>query len=428
MSRETRGRDPSARLRLQIAFFEFPDVFEDFYPKYGVSQLEFATLWANTGSHDFVARLQRIVGDVTWNEFSLFPELEEAHHEVAGCTVRFHRSSAFHRLLWATFYGRSWSWRLRRWYPYYAAVASFFAPAALRFIPLARKSPPDIMFLQDYSSAKFEALLLLSRLIHRPLVAYHAGSTPDQYFNRRVKRYTIRRADQIIVSSKNEAEMLIHEFGVPADRVSVILTPVDLDKFVPVDRQDACASLGLDPKRRYLLFMGRLEELKNVALLMRVFVSLASEHPDVDLLIVGDGTDAENLRRLESELASDQIRLLGWRGSVEDRRHLYNAAECLVLPSLREGFPTVVGESMACGTPVLASRVGGVAELVVEGISGWMVEPGDWGELRSKLNVILSDRTSVRSMRGTARRIASERLDRSKIDAQLKLVFMDHRE
>ena len=68
-----------------IAFFDYPDVFEDFYPHYGVDQRSFATRWAGTGNHAFLSLLQREVGDVVWYAFSLTPELDEARHEVVGC-------------------------------------------------------------------------------------------------------------------------------------------------------------------------------------------------------------------------------------------------------------------------------------------------------------------------------------------------------
>ena len=82
-----------ASARLRIAFFEYADVFEDFYPHYGVDQQAFATRWAGTGNHAFVTLLQREVGDVTWYETTLAPEIEEARHDVTGCRVRFLPSS-----------------------------------------------------------------------------------------------------------------------------------------------------------------------------------------------------------------------------------------------------------------------------------------------------------------------------------------------
>ena len=98
------------RVRPKIAFFAHPDVFEDFYPHYHVDQKSFATAWANTGSHAFVALIQREIGDVTWYEFSLAPALCGARHEVVGCRVRFFASSWLHRVLWRVFYLPKAAW------------------------------------------------------------------------------------------------------------------------------------------------------------------------------------------------------------------------------------------------------------------------------------------------------------------------------
>jgi hypothetical protein len=99
------------RERPLIAFFDYPDVFEDFYPHYGVDQWTFATRWATTGSHAFLALLQQEIGDVIWYAFSLAPELSEVRHEVLGCRVRILPSSWLHRRLWRSFYLPKHAWR-----------------------------------------------------------------------------------------------------------------------------------------------------------------------------------------------------------------------------------------------------------------------------------------------------------------------------
>src|SRR5437588_5768091 len=95
-------RDPIARRasprRPRIAFFDYPDVFEDFYPHYGVDQHAFATSWAAASNHAYLALLQREVGDVWWYELALRPERDGSGSHQLGFGVRFFRSSAVHRL------------------------------------------------------------------------------------------------------------------------------------------------------------------------------------------------------------------------------------------------------------------------------------------------------------------------------------------
>src|SRR4051812_13057481 len=110
------------RQRPLIAFFDYTDVFEDFYPHYGVDQHSFAKRWANSGNHALLTLLQRDVGDVVWYEFSVAPQLDGAQHDIVGCDVRFMPSSSLHRLLWRVFYLPKNAWRWRRFYSAYAYV------------------------------------------------------------------------------------------------------------------------------------------------------------------------------------------------------------------------------------------------------------------------------------------------------------------
>src|SRR5262245_15382374 len=111
--------------RPSIAFFDYPDVFEDFYPHYGIDQRSLATRGIESGNGSFLNLIQREIGNVDWYVFSLKPQLGAARHEATGCTIRFLRSSWLHRALWTLFYVPSFAWRWRRAYPAYAVVASY---------------------------------------------------------------------------------------------------------------------------------------------------------------------------------------------------------------------------------------------------------------------------------------------------------------
>jgi glycosyltransferase involved in cell wall biosynthesis len=416
--------EATPRARPLIAFFDYPDVFEDFYSHYGVDQRMFATRWAATGSHAFVSLVQREVGDVIWYAFSLAPEFEEARHQVVGCQVRMLPSSWLHQRLWRAFYLPRGAWRWRATYPAYAVVASYVALASFPFIRMLRRDRPDILFVQDYATGRFDVLVAIARALRIPLVAYHSGSRPERYSGRLAKRWSIPAADSLIVSSHAEYEMLARRYRVPAERLALILTPIDTDTFAPIDRATACRAAELHPARRHLLFVGRLDDhVKRVSALIESFAAVAGAAPDTDLLIVGDGHDRPVLERLAGERAPGRVRFIGWVSEPGRLAAFYNAAECLVLPSRSEGFPTVVGEAMACGTPVLASRVGGVGELVVEGETGWLLPPGDEEALRSGLAAVLTDREGVAAMRPRARRMAEARVAPPVVAAGLRRCF-----
>lgn len=418
------AKKQSPRERPLIAFFDYPDVFEDFYPHYGVDQQHFATQWADTGSHAFLSLVQREVGDVIWYEFSLKPQLWEARHEVLGCRVKFLPSSWLHRCLWRLFYLPRAAWRWRGAYRYYATVASYLAPVSLPLLKILWQDRPDVLFAQSYSSGRFDILLVLAHALGVPLVAYHAGGEPESYLGHGVRRWTLPRADCLIASSQNELERLATHYAVPRTCLRLILTPIDTQAFRPLDRQQACRLAKLDPARRYLLFVGRLDDgVKRVSALIRSFAPLTLVHQDVDLLIVGDGPDRQTLLDLAVESAPNRIHFKGWLSGADALAPLYNAAECLILPSWREGFPTVVGEAMACGTPVLGSRVGGIGELVIDDQTGWLVSPGDDESLRTRLSWVLSHPEIVVSMRPHARAMAETRVAPTAVSGALRRCF-----
>jgi len=403
---------PRAGGRPRIAFFDYADVFEDFYPHYGVDQRSFATRFCGTSNHAILALVQREIGDVVWYVFSHAPALREALHEELGFRVRILPSPPIHRGLWRAFYLPRCAWRWRRAYPVYAPLAAYASLVSRDLWRALLGDRPDFLFAQDYATGRFDILAGMARGFGIPLVAYHAGSRPEWYQGRWLKRLSLRSAHCLLVSSEEERRRLARSYGVAPGRLAVFLTPVDTQVFRPSPRAASCAALGVDPARRRLLFVGRLDDrVKRVGALIGCFAELARTHPDVDLLVAGDGPDRAKLeRRAAAGPARGRIRFLGWVGDLATKAHLYNAAECLVLPSRSEGFPAVVGEAAACGTPGLAARVGGVPEIVVPGESGWLFEPGDDAALRERLAFALAHPAALASMRPATRRIALARL------------------
>jgi glycosyltransferase involved in cell wall biosynthesis len=398
------------RKRPVIAFFDYHDVFEDFYPHYGVTQREFATTWSNTGNHAFLSLIQRHIGDVIWYAFSLKPELNHAFHEQVGCQVRFIRSSTTHRLLWQLFYDSKHSWRWQQYYRTYELLASYSSLLSLPFARALRQDKPDCFFVQDYATGRFDVLCGLSKLFRVPLIARHAGSVPERYIGKVAKRWSLAHA-QFIASSRRELERLETCYAIPKQRLHVVLTPVDVARFCSEARDEACRNAALPANRRYLLFLGRLDDrVKRVSAIIKAFAGIQHMHSDVDLLIAGDGPDYRALRELAQSLTPDRTRMLGWIASVEQRVHLYNLAEFLILPSRSEGFPAVVGEALACGTPVVASDVGGISELVIENKTGWLLKPGDDKQLLEKTASLLADHGIIESLRSTAREAALRRV------------------
>jgi glycosyltransferase involved in cell wall biosynthesis len=149
---------------------------------------------------------------------------------------------------------------------------------------------------------------------------------------------------------------------------------IDRERFHPLGRAEACRKLGLDAKRRRVLYIGNLAPVKGPTVLARA----AQQLPEADVIFVGSGTEKISAGRRVGARPHDEIPL--WM----------NACDVLCLPSLNEGLPNVVLEAMACGLPVVASRVGGVPEIVHEGVNGLLTPAGDAAALAAALRQALS--------------------------------------
>jgi D-inositol-3-phosphate glycosyltransferase len=204
-------------------------------------------------------------------------------------------------------------------------------------------------------------------------------------------------ADRLIANTDQEASELVRLYGADPDRVSTVNPGVDLDRFRPGDKLAARESVGLPADAQVLLFVGRIQPLKAPDVLLRAAAELIAREPDRrDKLVVavvggpsGSGlAEPTHLHRLARRLGIadvvrfvkpvDQTRLADW----------YRAADIAVVPSYSESFGLVAIEAQACGTPVVAARVGGLATAVADGRSGTLItghDPGDYATAVARL-------------------------------------------
>ena len=187
--------------------------------------------------------------------------------------------------------------------------------------------------------------------------------------------------------------------------VTVIPNGVDLDQFHPSDT----------PTSPYqILFVGRLVPSKGVDVVIRAFGAVLRRLPEARLMIAGDGDQRLYLERLARFLGLRQrVSFLGWKSPAELAR-LYRASAVTSVPSLYEPFGLVALEAMACGRPVVVSRVGGLAEIVEDGVSGYTVEAGDHLDLATRLATVLSDRTLAENRHSRTPPCGIVRLDRNR--------------
>ena len=257
-------------------------------------------------------------------------------------------------------------------------------------------------------------IVVLSRLLPRRVrprvqIELHGDwrSAPRLYGSRaravlapacdRLAEWTLRRADRVRAVSQSLADMA-RDAGY-AGPIDQHFTFSDFGAFLDARPPEPV------PATPVALFVGVLERYKAVDLLLTAWADVVDEVPDARLVLVGAGT-------LEADLRRRAGRNVEFRAPVPqpELAALYDAATCLVLPSRSEGLPRVVMEAMARGRAVVASDVGGMRELVVEGVTGRVVPPEDVGALAKALRDVLVDPEGAERM-GRAARAAAEARD-----------------
>jgi glycosyltransferase involved in cell wall biosynthesis len=222
------------------------------------------------------------------------------------------------------------------------------------------------------------AAVALARLLGVPAVIKVHGSDMNVLARRAAVAFNLRwalpRARRVVAVSRPLADV-VASFGVPRDRIDFVPNGVDPDLFHPRDRAAARAALGYPgDARRWLVYVGRLEEAKGVLDLLEAFALLAGGRPDVRLAIVGDGSAREACARAAAGPLGDRVLFAGPRPLEEVPRWMA-ASDALVLPSWAEGTPNVVLEALACGRRVVATGVGGTPELITGPELGELVPP-----------------------------------------------------
>jgi glycosyltransferase involved in cell wall biosynthesis len=213
------------------------------------------------------------------------------------------------------------------------------------------------------------AAVLLGRFLQKPVVVSARGSDINLFANfpfiRKLLRFTLLRANHAIAVCQALKQAMI-QIGVPMNKISVIPNGTNMEKFFPMPKAECRRQLDL-PGGRMLLSVGELIPRKGFHLLIKALKILRDEflEKDLYLVVVGEGRFRKELEALTASLElKAHVRLVG---AIPHRQlHLwYNAADFFCLASDREGWPNVVLEAMACGTPVVATNVWGIPEIVV---------------------------------------------------------------
>jgi glycosyltransferase involved in cell wall biosynthesis len=275
---------------------------------------------------------------------------------------------------------------------------------------IARSFRPDLVETNGYKADVIG--LALQRRFGLPWIAVSHGVTnegPKMRLYWFVDRLIIRYADRIVAVSGARRQILEAE-GCPPERLVTIQNAVELPVSETVDVTGIRAELGLDVVRPVVAAVGRLSPEKGHSYFIEAMAEVAKAIPEVRGLIVGDGQEEQPLRSRAQALGlGETIRFAGYR---RDMNRIYPAVDLVVLPSLSEGLPMVALEGMAHGLPVVGTRVGGIPEVLDDGVSGLLVPPADAGALAQAIVMLL---------RNPALRLTMGRAGRERVEFQFSL-------
>jgi D-inositol-3-phosphate glycosyltransferase len=220
-----------------------------------------------------------------------------------------------------------------------------------------------------------------------------------------IERQAVRESAAVTAASEIEVGELLDLYDADREKLHIIPCGVDPTVFRPMRQADAREALGRDQCQRVVLFVGRIEQIKGIDVLLRALGLLFFRHPelrnDVCLLVVGGALDPDDdapetdklheLRRLVHQHRMEAN--VSFVGSMDQQRLalFYAAADVCAVPSLTESFGLVALEAMACGTPVVGTRVGGLQMLIEHGDSGLLVPAGDYQALADSIAQVLTD-------------------------------------
>ena len=240
-----------------------------------------------------------------------------------------------------------------------------------------------------------------------------------------VEKTALEMADAVIAVSEETRSDLRSLFNIPEERMTVIHNGIDLSEYTATKNPETLRALGVDPTRPYVLFVGRITRQKGIIHLVR---AIRHMNPGFQIVLCAGAPDTPEIA-LEMQAAIAEARGIReeivWIEKMVSRPEaiaLYSGAEVFVCPSIYEPFGIINLEAMACGTPVVASAVGGIKEVVVDGETGFLVplkqmtespfeatDPEAFAnDLATKVNLLMADPVLASKMGAVGRKRAEE--------------------
>jgi len=250
--------------------------------------------------------------------------------------------------------------------------------------------------------------LLAAKVSHKPIVAHVRGTEPllflEKFVCKWVKFYFVQ----------NKRLINLWQGYVPRNRMIKVVNTVDSDLIPKTDPFSIRKELKIPSNLPIIGFVGRLVEGKGVDCFLKAASKIVNKKPSVKFLIVGSGPLETGLKDMATELGiSKNVIFTGWRDDIYD---IISCFDALIQPTTTfpESFGNTILEAMTLSKPVIASRVGGSDEIVIDGKTGFTVEPGDVEQLAEKIIILLNNKKLARKMGYNGRKSSEKKYDAKK--------------
>ena len=436
--------DPMIPQRPAIALLPWGNVLEDFLDTIGVSLEVFCTEFRGSWMFGYVDALRRVgIRTVVICISARVSAPTRFTHGPTGATICVLPVPRTYRFI-----------RGRMLNPYGRTVQQAFGAnrVAGTWLPLRVLSHELVLYLttplrnlarelrregcsavlcQEYEYPRFDACVLLGRLMRLPVFAtFQGGNYQRNHIERYLRPYTVRACAGLIIGTEIEARRVRDRYALTCEKMTRIFNPIDIDSWTPFDRNTARDALGIPHDAKVVVWHGRISmQQKGLDLLLDAWQEICRKRASQDrrLLLVGTGKDAEKLRQ---RITSMHLTGISWINQfVHDRetiRQYLAAGDVYVFPSRHEGFPVSPLEAMACGLPVVAADAAGIRDILEDGeASGGLIVPReDSNRLALAVGGLLDNEERARALGIAARRRIQASFSLDAVGKQLKTVLL----
>ena len=436
-------RPMAAKMEPVIALLPWGDVWEDFLDSIGVSLETFCTEGPGGWMLGYMDALQRVgVRTVLFLVSARVDAPSRFLHAPTGATIcvlpvpKGYRairrqminpnpylvsSGSFEAVFGDVRGGR------RVWFKVLAQVAPYLTTPLGLLAQELRREGCSAIFCQDYESARFDACVLLGRLMGLPVFAtFQGGCFDPNLVGRLVRSLTMQACSGLVIGPETEIQRVRDRYHLQPAKIAQIFNPIDLELWNTADRDKARAMLDLPMDAQVVVWHGRVElHTKRLDVLLDAWEQVCRERTgqNLRLLLIGTGQDAEKLRQRIARMPMQNVLWLD--KYVTDRTALQNflcASDVYAFPSMYEGFPVAPIEAMACGLPMVAAEASGVPDILKGGeVSGGLLVPcGDVAAFALALGRILDDRDWGRELGKRGRQRVEEYFSLEVVGRQLR--------